>query len=178
MVFKPKQITAPISQTTINSNLGGTDYQPQVNKNYTGNDFTVEYPASRAVEDNATYSATLGASAINFINGDPNDTASNYETEYIVFLKGDITTDEALSKYTKNLIKHVNGNQSFPITEKSVTVAGEKGFQYSYKAIAGGYDGTVYVTAIVHNQTAYIIQFVNGTQADYEKFVSSFTFLE
>jgi hypothetical protein len=186
LVFKPKQIIiTPTGQTTTTNNLNGSDYLPPSTttttpeqKKYSGNGFTVDYPALYSIEDNGTFVATLGAKAVNFITGDPNDTTSEFQTQYIVFIKDGISTNEALATYTKGLIKHENGDQSFPITEKTVTLTGRTGLQYSYKAVAGGYDGTVYVTAVVHNQKAYIIQFVNGTTSNYMKFVASFSFID
>lgn len=145
---------------------------------YRGNNFSVAYPSSYVQEDNVTFIASVGARAVEFMAGDTSDQTRENQILYTVYIKDDIADNQALSLYTKSLIKHLNGDQNFPINEKTVTVAGRTGIQFSYQAIAGGYNGTVYVTSVVHDKKAYIIYFVNGSTADYMKFISSFNFVD
>jgi len=159
-----------VSQATPSSNTAG---------NYSGNGFTVNYPANLTFEKNVT--SYGGVKEIGFTNSDPNDQAHEYQILYTVYIKDGISDNQTLEAYVKNNFVNFanlfpNGPQ-VPVTEKTVTVDGRTGFQFSYKGFAGGYGGTVYVTAVVHDGKAYVIQFgQTGTTTDYMNFVSSFSF--
>jgi hypothetical protein len=189
IAFKPKEKAATVFPTANpnnqrasiipsieNNNNSPAAKQPSSKDTYQGYGFTVDYPTSKTYEDVGTYMAAWGARAVIFLNGDVNDNTQDVRANYIVYIADNIADNQALDIYTKKFIKGTNGNENFSIDEKTVTVAGRTGIQYSYKAIAGGYDGIVYVTAVIHDKKAYIIQFIDGTTSDYMKFVSNFNF--
>jgi len=142
-------------------------------RNYSGNDFNVDYLAKDTLEGVDTKS---GMREVSFTDSDPS-LKHEYDTLYTVYIKDGISDTQTLATYVKSFINTYNGGSGAAITEKTVTVVGTSGLEFSYNSTARGLkNDPVYTTAVIHDNNAYIIQQVNGNPAGYMQFVSSFSF--
>ncbi|HNY36329.1 MAG TPA: hypothetical protein PLD14_03565 [Candidatus Pacearchaeota archaeon] len=62
---------------------------------------------------------------------------------------------------------------------KDTMISGEKAIEMSYEGFAGGYTGVVHETAVIKNNTAYIIKInYGGSEEEYYKILSTFKFID
>lgn len=63
------------------------------------------------------------------------------------------------------------------VTWKDTLVSGEKAIERSYEQFIGGYTGITHSTGVIKDSTAYGIKLQNGSEEEYYKILSTFSFL-
>ena len=133
------------------------------NKNY---GYEVKYPPNYTTkESDQGKSLTIGTPVMPYYSISVTENVSSLEELRVLWQD---SFDELLGRFPKH--------PEVEVTWRETVVSGKKAIEMSYEQFIGGYTGITHSTGVIKDSTAYGIGLINGSEDEYYKILSTFTF--